>query len=327
MARDTAGTGRIRWLRLDKRFCVSATIPPQIVPDCLNDDKGLIAPLTWALETLYDRHSTRWADAAVAITGDTRRKSKPRIRPVRTISRFVGILRLLGDAPEPMTCKAIATALDMVPSSCLHILRVLVTEGLVVVDEESLRYALGSGMLSLARSVIERSGFAALVSPMLESLTRKWGITTAGVEIEDSGLMIVLAISRSRATFGLNVDVGSQFPPLLSATGQVFAAFGNQTKDELIKGFKSLQKHANVDRSSYEREVEWTRKRGYAIDREHISGLTIMAVPILNDTGKLTHALVGGGLSEQFGSTRLAALAKNMQQEAKRLATMMIALA
>ena len=254
-------------------------------------------------------------------------RSKPRIRPVHTVSRFIAILRLLGAAAEPMTCKAVATALSVLPGTCLHILRVLVAERLVVVDDESHRYSLGTGMLGLARSVIERSGFATLAQPLLDTLTSQWDITAAGVEIEDSGHMIVLALSHSRAPFALSVHVGTQFPPLLSATGQVFAAFGDQTELELLKGFRSLKKRMHVDRSSWDREIELSRKRGYSVDREYINGVTILAVPIFNPAGKLTHALVCGGLSEQFGSKRIAALAKNMQHEAKRLTARLISLA
>ena len=71
--------------------------------------------------------------------------------------------------------KAISNALDLVPSTALHILRVLVQEELVNVDAGSKRYSLGSGMLSLARSVIERSDFPSLVQPVLDRVARPGG--------------------------------------------------------------------------------------------------------------------------------------------------------
>jgi DNA-binding IclR family transcriptional regulator len=159
-------------------------------------------------------------------------------------------------------------------------------------------------------------------------LTKTWGIISAGVELEDSGHMIVLAISRSRTALALNVDVGSQFPPLLSATGQVFAAFGDMGWPDLMKRFKSLQKHNPVDFSSWKKGVEISKRKGFSVDRgDYISGVTIIAVPVLNASGKLTHALVGGGLSDQFGATRVSALARSMQQEARRLSTLMLSIA
>ena len=98
----------------------------------------------------------------------TPQKPAVRVRPVPAVSRSIAILRFLGNAKQGLGVKAIADELGLVPSTCLHILRVLVSEELVSVDPATKRYLLGSGMISLARSVLESSGFAQLVQPALE---------------------------------------------------------------------------------------------------------------------------------------------------------------
>ncbi|MGC4235867.1 MAG: helix-turn-helix domain-containing protein, partial [Niabella sp.] len=108
----------------------------------------------------------------------------PRIRGVPAVSRAIAILRLLGRTSEPMSLSAISDALAIIPSTALHILRVLVAEGLVKFEPDSKRYGLDSGMLVLARSVIERSGFAMLVQPVLDRVAQEWGTTMMGVEIQ-----------------------------------------------------------------------------------------------------------------------------------------------
>ena len=55
-------------------------------------------------------------------------------RLVPAASRTVAILRLLSRAPRPMNLSEIAATLEIVPSTCLHILRVLVARSLVNVD-------------------------------------------------------------------------------------------------------------------------------------------------------------------------------------------------
>lgn len=253
------------------------------------------------------------------------RTSKPRVRQVPAVSRAIAILRLLGSSPDPMGVKAIADALSLIPSTCLHILRVLVVEGLVKVDSDTKRYALDSGMLSLAHSVIERSGFATLVQPALDRVAQAWGITSMGVEIQNSEFMIVLAISRSRLPFALHTDVGSRFPTLVSATGRLFAAFGDQAWPQIRKRFNALQWGVPIDFATWKDEVELSRKKGYSVDRDrYINGATIVAVPLLNAAGKITHALASAGLSEQLNGPKVAALARDMQQEARRLSTLML---
>lgn len=250
------------------------------------------------------------------------RGTGPRIREVPAVSRAVAILRLLGKAQDPMSLKEIAAALSLVPSTCLHILRVMIAEGLVKLDAESKRYSLDSGMLVLARSVIERSGFATLAQPSLDRLAQAWGMTTMGVEIQDDEHMIVLAISRSRMPFALHTDVGSRFPTLVSATGRLFAAYGGQPWPWLKRRFASLRWSRPIDFASWKAEVEVARESGFAVDRDnYITGVTIVAVPLLDGTGRITHALVGAGLSDQADEARIAAFVQETQQEARVLSS------
>jgi DNA-binding IclR family transcriptional regulator len=224
-----------------------------------------------------------------------------------------------------MGVKAIATSLSLVPSTCLHILRVLVAEDLVKADPDTKRYSLGNEMLSLARSVIERSGFATLVQPVLDRLAHDRGITTIGVEIQSSDYMLVLALSRSRVPFGLHVDVGSRFPSLVSATGRLFAVFGDQNWPQLRRRFKSVRWSRPLDFATWKKEAELARKKGYSVDRDrYINGVTVVAVPLLNAAGRITHSLVGAGLTDQLDPPRIAALAEDMRLEARRLSALIL---
>lgn len=246
--------------------------------------------------------------------------SGQRVRPVPAVTRAIAILRLLGRSPSALTLKAISQELDMVTSTCLHILRVLVEEGLVKVDPGSKRYSLGVGMLSLARSVIESSPFPALVQPVLDRLSGTWNVTAIGVEVSGVEHMVVLALSRSRAPFRLHVDVGSRFPALISATGRLVAAYTDLPAEELERRFKALRWEQPPDLDAWRKEVEAVRRKGFSIDRgNYISGVTVVAVPVLDRHGRMTHALVGAGVADQLGASKIQALTKDMQAEAQAL--------
>lgn len=249
----------------------------------------------------------------------------PRIRQVPAVSRAIAILRLLGKSSEPMSLSAISDALSIVPSTGLHILRVLASEGLVKVDPDNKRYSLDSGMLVLARNVIERSGFASLAQPTLDRVAQGWGITVMGVEIHGAEHMVVLAISRSRMPFALHTDVGSRFPVLVSATGRLFAAFGGLSWPQLRKRFAGLRWSGPVDFAQWKSEVELAASNGFAVDRDrYINGVTIVAAPLFDGAGRITHALAGAGLSEQLDARKTAALAEDLRQEARRLEALIL---
>ena len=143
------------------------------------------------------------------------------VRAVPAVTRAVAILRLLGRTKTPMGVKAISQALGLVPSTSLHILRVLVAEELVKVDAAK-QYSLGMGTLSLARTALDGSDFPTLVQPRIDALSRRYPVTAIGVELPNLEHMIVVALSQTQAPVRLHVDIGSRFPTLISATGRGF---------------------------------------------------------------------------------------------------------
>jgi DNA-binding IclR family transcriptional regulator len=237
-------------------------------------------------------------------------------RAVPAVSRAIAILRLLGRARAPIGMKAIAEALDLVPSTALHILRVLVAEELVKVDSAK-RYSLGMGTLALARASLESDGFPARVQPHLDALSDRYGVTAIGIELPSLQHMIVIALSRSQSPVRLHVDVGSRFPTLISATGRCVAAFGDHPPAEIEKRFRALRWDNAPGWEAWRREVEATRRQGYSIDRNaYIAGVTIVSVPVLNAAGVMTRGIASVGITGQLDRAKSIELAHDMQAAA-----------
>lgn len=257
---------------------------------------------------------------------DEKATAGPRIREVPAVTRAVAILRLLGRGPEALTLKAISQELQMVTSTCLHILRVLVDEGLVKVDPATKRYSLGVGMLALARSVIENNPFPTLVQPVLDRLAQAWSVTTIGVEVSSHDDIVVVALARPDAPFRLHVDVGSRFPAMTSATGRLIAAYSELGAKDVERRFKQARWDQAPDLDTWKKDVEAVRRKGYSIDRgNYISGVVVVAVPVLGRQGRMTHALVAAGVADQLGSARSQALAKDLLGEAEALSQLLAA--
>jgi DNA-binding IclR family transcriptional regulator len=246
----------------------------------------------------------------------------PRVRAVPAVTRAVAILRLLSRSRTPMGLKTIAESLDLVPSTALHIVRALVAEDLLRVDPQTKRYQLGVGMLPLARAVLENADFPGLVRPKLEHLAAQYGVMAIGVEVPDLDNMIVVALARSQAPVRLHVDVGSRFPALISATGRCLAAFSGQPIKEIEKRFRLLRWDNAPSYDTWRKEVDQTRRQGFSIDRgNYITGVTIVAVPVLNNRGTISHTIAAVGLGSQLDRTTALALARDMRVVAEEIAT------
>jgi len=222
-------------------------------------------------------------------------------RAVPAVTRGIAILRFLARSAEPVGVNAIARAVDIIPSTCLHILRALVAEEMVSVDPVTKGYALDAGVVTLARSALRQDGFANLVQDDLDRIASRFGITAIGVRVIGLRHMIVVAISRSDMTLRIHVDVGSRFPALISATGRCLAAFGGYDEHEIRAGFEALRWDDAPRYPVWRKEVEATHRTGIGLDAgNYIRGITIMAAPVLGIEGHMTHGVVAVGLSDQM---------------------------
>jgi DNA-binding IclR family transcriptional regulator len=236
------------------------------------------------------------------------------------VTRAVAILRLLGRSEASLGVNAIARSLGLVPSTCLHILRVLVAEELVVFDPIGKRYRLGAGLVSLARSALAHDGFAQLAQPELDRLSRTHGVTAIGLAVMGIEHIVVVAISRWDDALRLHVDVGSRFPALISASGQCIAAFSGHSWAALAQSFGALRWDRPPAWSAWRAEVEAARVDGYAVDDgHHLRGVTVIAAPVRGTAGTLTHVLAVAGMSEQIRQIGVNALARELRAVADGL--------
>lgn len=236
------------------------------------------------------------------------------VRQVPAVTRAVAILRLLGRSEESLGVHAIARALGLVPSTCLHILRVLVAEAVVAFDPSTKRYRLDAGILTIARSALRRNSFAEIVQPELDRLSRRHGVTAIGVQPIGLEHIVVVAIARFDHALRLHVDIGSRFPALISASGRCIAAFGGHPWKTLERRFRALRWDRPPSLRAWRAEVEATRINGYAVDEgNYIRGVTVIAAPVKGEGGDVSHIVVVVGVSEQVRRIGVETLAHELR--------------
>lgn len=232
-------------------------------------------------------------------------------RQVPAVTRAIAILRFLARSPLPIGVNPIARQLDLVPSTCLHILRVLQDEGLVEFDAATKRYAIGIGILPLARAALQKNSFSALVQPRLSEFSAAFGVTSIATQLAEPAQMVVVALSQSSAAFRLQVDLGSRFPLLISATGRCFAAFNAPGEKALRHGFDKLSWDHPPGFEEWLAEIEQTRARGYAVDQgAYIAGVTVVAVPAFDAGGRMIRSLVAIGITERLHQDEVSSIAR-----------------
>ena len=224
-----------------------------------------------------------------------------RVREVPAVTRAVAILRLLGRSEQALGVNAIARALQLIPSTCLHILRALAAEELVAFDRTTKRYRLDAGLLTIARSALRQNGFTERVQPDLDGLSRRHGVTGMGVQVFGLEHIVVVAIARPDHALRLHADIGSRYPALISASGRCLAAFGGYPWSRLERGFRALRWDRAPSLAAWRAEVEATRRKGYGVDEgRYITGVTVVAAPVQPAPDVVSHVVVVVGVSEQL---------------------------
>jgi DNA-binding IclR family transcriptional regulator len=242
---------------------------------------------------------------------------------VPALSRGIAVLRLLAGSDDALGVNEIARALRLVPSTCLHILRVLASERLIVMDPVTKKYTVAAGLVALARSALRHNAFPMVVQADLDALAALH--RAAAIAVEASGLdhMIVVALARSPSPVQLQVEIGSRFPALISATGRCIAAFGDYPPADIKARFRKLQWDVPPTLADWQAEVQATREAGFAIDDgQYIRGITIVAAPVGMPNGSI-NALVVVGLSEQMRELGLTTIGRDLRERATRLSKML----
>lgn len=235
------------------------------------------------------------------------------------ISRAVAVLRLLGSRNEPLGVNSIARELGLAPSTCLYVLRALLAEELVSFDIDTKKYSQDAGVLTLARPWLRRNRFTELAQPVMNQISRDFGVTVAGMHIVGLKHIVAVAASQSSSSIQLSVQIGSRFPALISATGRCVAAFGGHSKADLVARFQGLRWDEPPSFDQWMAQVAQTRVQGFAVDEGHyMSGLTVVGAPVWT-RGKLSHALVAVGLGGALRRGNLSKLPKTLVSAAKAL--------
>ncbi len=250
-------------------------------------------------------------------------RSRPPVqRRVPAVTRAIAILRFLAKNKDPIGVVPLARAVGLIPSTCLHIVRILSDEGLVSFDPQTKHYSLGPGVLTLASAFSLRNPFVQVVRHRLEELSQAHGCAFAAVEESGPEHYIVVAVGDVHAGLSVRLSVGTRFPALVSATGRCLAAFGHNRMGpaELKRNFTRLRWDNPPSFDDWMADIETVRRQGYAIDEgSYIGGVTIVAVPVFNDSNLMLGCISSLGLRERFTGDRLETLIRSLQATAREV--------
>lgn len=220
------------------------------------------------------------------------------------------ILRYLAEQPQPASLTQVARAMKLVPSTCFHILQTLARENFVAFDPVRKDYAIGFGVMELAKGAAVIGRDVHQVRPILERVAEDHDVTvTLWRPITREQLMLVMS-AFGRGAVRIHMSVGQRVPMLSAAAGRLMAAHLQFTPKELRALFRQVNWARPLSFDKFMAQAAEARKKGWAADKGlFITGTAAVAVPVFDTDGQVVMAAAATLLVDRYDEAQGARLA------------------
>ena len=229
---------------------------------------------------------------------------------------------LAGARSSHMSLTEVCAQVGIHKSKAFSILHTLQKFGLVQRNSDGKGYALGPGLISLSRRVLDNLNVPRLAEPILEKLAKKAGGTAILGLIADKSAFVV-AKQEGNNDIGYTIRIGTRFPLTYGSHGKAIAAFLPANELNKLLQQKSLYFYGEaqpINRKRLEEELVQVRRDGFALDLGDMRpGLNAVAAPVFGAGARpIGYMVVIGLVSEeaarQLGPT-LAQAAKALSRQ------------
>lgn len=242
-------------------------------------------------------------------------------RQVPAVRRALAILFHLGSTTRPATLTRISREVGALPSTCLHILRELVQEGLVSFDADTKTYALGSRVLTLANQYGRRNRFVEVARPHMEAVARQLGLEVTAHECDGRGHLVVVAGTEIVEDMQLRIPPGQRVPLLAGASGRLIGGSHELSEPARRELFARVRWQRPLSYEQWCAQVQDAQHAGFGLDEGWSRpGITMIAVPILVDASPPTRFIGAIGVSQELSVERRGSVVAALQGAAARIA-------
>lgn len=233
---------------------------------------------------------------------------------VKPVINAIRILNHLSVTGQPETATELARALQINTSTCFNILRTLVSEGVLSLDERSKTYSAGLGIIRLAERTLSKNGKLAVIKPVLREFAEKHHMTVTIWSLHGGDRIMLTFVTENSADLQIQMRVGQRLPLYASAVGRNIAYHTKISKAALRREFNKLRWDVPPTFDEYWADVQAVVNRGWTIDDGNFSrAVTSYSVPIFDDIGHVHHSLVVTMFRGQHKAPTIDGIIKEMK--------------
>ncbi len=235
------------------------------------------------------------------------------------LAKGLAVIRAFTREQPSLTLSDIARAAAMPAATARRCL--LTLEELGYVTRNGRAFLLRPKVLELGAAYLESMNIEQLTKNHLEELARKTA-DSAALCVLDGTEIVYVARASVRTLMRLEAHVGSRFPAHATSTGRVLLA--GLSPERLREYFQAAHLEALTDRTVTAAArlvelIEECRRTGYSVVEDELAyGVIALAVPVLDQRGRVVAALNTSSHSRKITQARLLRDRLPMLQQAAR---------
>lgn len=215
---------------------------------------------------------------------------------VRSVNRVISLFELLGERKTPMRLMEIAQALDIPKSTAHGLIQTLMSRGLIVKDETTQRYRMGTRLFALAAAGLQVAELRELARPVMEELSRETQSTCNLAVLDGHSVMYLEKVEDPKSLVRVITHIGARLPAHATSLGKALVAGLPQAQRShwlAEHEFTAVTAGTITDSKAFEAALDEVDRLGWAVDRhEFHPAIWGVAAPIIDSNGEPVAALI-----------------------------------
>ena len=236
------------------------------------------------------------------------------------LAKGLGVLRTFSRSRPHMTLSEIAARAGLPAATARRCLNTL--EELGYVTRNGRQFLLRPRVLEIGAVYLESMDIDSLTRTHLEEMARETGDSVSLAVLSGTNVVHVARAS-ARTLTRMEAHVGSQLPAYATSMGRVLLA--GLSAESLANYFataklESLTAKTVTNRAELERLIAECRRNGYSLVEEELAtGVVSLAVPVVDNTGRVVAALNISTQSRAGAAGLVAARLATLQRVSKAI--------
>jgi IclR family transcriptional regulator, pca regulon regulatory protein len=209
---------------------------------------------------------------------------------VQSLAKGFRVLEAFTAQEPELTMAEVARRAGMDNATAFRFLNTLVDMGYAERVPDSRKFRLALKVLDLGFNAIARSDLRTRARPILRSLTGEINEAASVGVIDGADVIYVERIQAGLARLGVDIRIGSRVPVYSTAIGHAILAWLPLPVQIAIlqsQPRRQLTETTETGLDALLARLQQVRRRGYAVsDQETVSGLYVLAAPILDTDGE-----------------------------------------